>query len=63
MPDTACVVGRMRYLDWDVLLFPEDSRVSVQEFRTACHAVYDTDQIQADYPTGLLPPTPCRTAL
>jgi hypothetical protein len=31
----------MRYQNWDVLLFPGNSRVPVQEFSTACHVVSD----------------------
>ena len=26
----------MRYNDWDVILFPRDSHVPIQEFKTAC---------------------------
>lgn len=26
----------MRYDDWDVILFPKDSHVPIQEFKTAC---------------------------
>ncbi|KAL8675180.1 MAG: hypothetical protein Q9168_000433 [Polycauliona sp. 1 TL-2023] len=35
----------MRYLHWDVLVFAEQSRVPLQEFRTACHVTYDPDSI------------------
>ena len=49
----------MRFLNWDVLLFPETSRVPVQEFRTACHAVHDTEILHEDYVSGLGPiPSP-----
>ncbi|KAL9000999.1 MAG: hypothetical protein Q9169_000483 [Polycauliona sp. 2 TL-2023] len=41
----------MRYLHWDVLVFAEQSRVPLQEFRTACHVTYDLDSI------GVLEPT------
>jgi hypothetical protein len=27
----------MRYDDWDVILFPKDSHVPIQEFKTACY--------------------------
>ena len=26
----------MRYDNWDVILFPEDSNIPIQEYRTAC---------------------------
>ncbi|KAL8729641.1 MAG: hypothetical protein Q9166_004590 [cf. Caloplaca sp. 2 TL-2023] len=35
----------MRYLYWDVLVFPEQSRVPLQEFKTTCHVSYDPDPI------------------
>lgn len=28
----------MRYDDWDVILFPGDSHVPIQEFKTVCHS-------------------------
>jgi hypothetical protein len=31
----------MRYEDWDILLFPEDRRVPMKEFKVACHVVHD----------------------
>lgn len=31
----------MRYQNWDVLIFPQRSRVPVQEFRTGCHTTVD----------------------
>ncbi|KAH8675274.1 hypothetical protein BX600DRAFT_167939 [Xylariales sp. PMI_506] len=31
----------MRYEDWDVLLFPKDSKVPLKEFKTQCHVVHD----------------------
>jgi hypothetical protein len=31
----------MRYQNWDVLLFPGNSRIPIQEFNTACHVVAD----------------------
>ncbi|KAH9902343.1 hypothetical protein F4778DRAFT_120978 [Xylariomycetidae sp. FL2044] len=33
----------MRYEDWDVLLFPKDSKVPIKEFKTNCHVVHDTE--------------------
>lgn len=31
----------MRYGDWDVLLFPADSRVPIKEFQVRCILVHD----------------------
>jgi hypothetical protein len=28
----------MRYDDWDVILFPGDSHVPIQEFKTVCYS-------------------------
>jgi 1-acyl-sn-glycerol-3-phosphate acyltransferase len=33
----------MRYENWDVLLFPEGSRVPIQEFKTQCFVTKDTE--------------------
>ncbi|KAL4897428.1 hypothetical protein BDV59DRAFT_197721 [Aspergillus ambiguus] len=33
----------MRYEDWDVLLFPEDSKVPIQEFKTQCFVTEDRE--------------------
>ncbi|KAI9817243.1 MAG: hypothetical protein M1827_001356 [Pycnora praestabilis] len=33
----------MRYQDWDVLLFPEGSKVPIQEFKTQCYTVSDPE--------------------
>ncbi|KAI0399018.1 hypothetical protein F4802DRAFT_73246 [Xylaria palmicola] len=33
----------MRFEEWDVLLFPKDSKVPVKEFKTNCHVVHDTE--------------------
>ncbi|EED12629.1 conserved hypothetical protein [Talaromyces stipitatus ATCC 10500] len=33
----------MRYTNWDVLLFPERSKIPIQEFRTQCCVVSDKD--------------------
>ena len=38
----------MRYLDWDVLLFLAESRVPIQEFKTACYAVIDSEIMDGD---------------
>jgi hypothetical protein len=31
----------MRYDDWDVILFPKNSPVPIQEFKTACYSSPD----------------------
>ncbi|KAK3292002.1 NADH dehydrogenase-like protein [Chaetomium fimeti] len=38
-------VGRMRYEDWDIILFPNgrDSKIPFKEFKVACHAVPDLE--------------------
>ncbi|KAJ4358129.1 uncharacterized protein N0V89_002708 [Didymosphaeria variabile] len=33
----------MRYDDWDVILFPKDSAVPIQEFRTTCYTTQDNN--------------------
>ncbi|KAI1451706.1 hypothetical protein F4805DRAFT_75115 [Annulohypoxylon moriforme] len=33
----------MRFEDWDVLLFPRDSKVPLKEFKTNCHVVHDNE--------------------
>lgn len=33
--------ARMRYEDWDILIFPRGSKTPVREFKTACHVVPD----------------------
>ncbi|KAI0889668.1 uncharacterized protein GGS22DRAFT_176915 [Annulohypoxylon maeteangense] len=33
----------MRFEDWDVLLFPRDSKIPLKEFRTNCHVVHDNE--------------------
>ncbi|GAT19034.1 similar to An12g00400 [Aspergillus luchuensis] len=34
----------MRYEDWDVILFPESSKVPIQEFKTQCFVTKDKGQ-------------------
>lgn len=34
----------MRYQSWDVLLFPADSRIPIQEFDTKCHVTCRSEQ-------------------
>lgn len=31
----------MRYQNWDVLLFPGNSRIPIQEYNTACHVLFE----------------------
>lgn len=31
----------MRYDNWDVIVFPRDSHVPIQEFKTTCYATQD----------------------
>jgi hypothetical protein len=31
----------MRYQDWDVLVFPELSKIPLQEFKTSCQVIQD----------------------
>lgn len=38
----------MRYLHWDVLLFPETSKIPMQEFKTGCYVVSDPEILGAD---------------
>jgi hypothetical protein len=38
----------MRYDDWDVILFPRDSHVPIQEFKTACYNAQDSSKQLAD---------------
>jgi hypothetical protein len=33
----------MRYENWDVLLFPDGSKVPIQEFKTQCHVITNRD--------------------
>ncbi|RDA91100.1 hypothetical protein CP533_6698 [Ophiocordyceps camponoti-saundersi (nom. inval.)] len=33
----------MRYEDWDILLFPRDSKAPFKEFKVACHVVHDPE--------------------
>ena len=36
-PNSSNRTPAMRYDDWDVILFPKDSHVPIQEFKTACY--------------------------
>ena len=42
----------MRYLNWDALLFSDDSRVPIQEFKTGCYAVQDHEINQETFMAG-----------
>ena len=46
----------MRFLNWDVLLFPPASCAPLQEYRTACFAVLDTEHLDGDAAAGTSPP-------
>ena len=35
----------MRYEDWDILLFPKDSKIPFKEFLTSCHVVNDVGKL------------------
>lgn len=46
----------MRYENWDVLLFPEGSKVPVQEFKTQCFVTKDLDSPYLQLPAVMSPP-------
>lgn len=45
----------MRYENWDVLLFPEGSKVPIQEFKTQCFVTKDTDSPYLQLPAVISP--------
>ncbi|KAJ5389234.1 uncharacterized protein N7496_000302 [Penicillium cataractarum] len=45
----------MRYENWDVLLFPDGTRVPIQEFKTQCFVTRDTESPYLQNPTILGP--------
>ncbi|KAH7357536.1 hypothetical protein BKA66DRAFT_427779 [Pyrenochaeta sp. MPI-SDFR-AT-0127] len=57
----------MRYDDWDVILFPKDSHVPIQEFKTACYVSPDESGRQLPtltcYISSLSPSTPFRISI
>ncbi|KAF2820441.1 hypothetical protein CC86DRAFT_305264 [Ophiobolus disseminans] len=57
----------MRYDDWDVILFPRDSHVPIQEFKTACYTTQDAKGQQSPtltcYINSLPPSTPFRISV
>ncbi|PWY78150.1 hypothetical protein BO94DRAFT_626729 [Aspergillus sclerotioniger CBS 115572] len=48
----------MRYEDWDVILFPESSKVPIQEFKTQCFVTKDKESPYLHSP-GLVSPASC----
>ncbi|KAI4648591.1 uncharacterized protein J4E78_008654 [Alternaria triticimaculans] len=57
----------MRYDDWDVILFPKDSHVPIQEFKTACYVSHEEYGRQlptlTSYISTLPPSTPFRISV
>ncbi|KAF9691872.1 hypothetical protein EKO04_009998 [Ascochyta lentis] len=57
----------MRYDNWDIILFPEDSNVPIQEYRTACYFSQDEDGRELPtlrtYIGSLRPDTPFRISV
>lgn len=51
----------MRYENWDVLLFPEGSRIPLHEFKTQCYVTKDTGSPYLQNPTILGPSPHFRT--
>lgn len=43
----------MRYQAWDVLLFPGDSRVPIQEFDTKCYPIDQSEYFKVREPVEL----------
>jgi len=37
----------MRYQNWDVLVFPDESKIPLQEFKTSCQVIQDPGKWQA----------------
>lgn len=35
----------MRYDNWDIILFPEDSNIPIQEYKTACYFSHDEGKV------------------
>ncbi|KAK6865451.1 NADH dehydrogenase -like protein [Apiospora arundinis] len=51
----------MRYEDWDLLIFPQDSKIPLQEFKTQCHVVHDPEFAFTSGSYGLPTPNLLRT--
>ncbi|KAE8377437.1 hypothetical protein BDV26DRAFT_304935 [Aspergillus bertholletiae] len=49
----------MRYENWDVLLFPEDSKVPIQEFKTQCFVIKDRGSPYLHNPALVNPTSYC----
>ena len=50
-----CLFGlKMRYENWDVLLFPETSRVPIQEFKTQCTVTKGRGMLDSSFWVNLL---------
>ncbi|KFY37578.1 hypothetical protein V495_07093 [Pseudogymnoascus sp. VKM F-4514 (FW-929)] len=45
----------MRYQNWDVLLFSDKSKIPIQEFKTTCHVIQDSEYLPAQGTLPLLP--------
>ncbi|OBT73905.1 hypothetical protein VF21_08286 [Pseudogymnoascus sp. 05NY08] len=45
----------MRYQNWDVLLFSDKSKVPIQEFKTTCHVIQDSEYLPTQGTLPLLP--------
>jgi hypothetical protein len=44
-PLTSICLSTMRYQNWDVLLFPDLSKIPFQEFKTSCSVVQDPGKL------------------
>lgn len=44
----------MRYINWDILLFPDGSKVPLQEFKTRCYVTEDPGTFRAGKSNGVL---------
>ncbi|SZF03051.1 unnamed protein product [Blumeria hordei] len=49
----------MRYQNWDVLIFPDQSKVPQQEFKTSCQIVQDSEIFDPDRLISVLPTVTC----
>lgn len=45
-------ISRMRYQNWDVLVFPDQCKIPLQEFKTACQVIQDPGEYHI-YPAFL----------
>lgn len=52
----------MRYMDWDVLLFPHGSHIPIKEFRVACYLQQERlDSVGVPILTAFVPSLPDHT--